>query len=234
MAVVRLTNALSTQWRRKELEGMASRRLCNGQAGARASQPLQWPTIYGRNCRLACQAGSSAVSQDMTERLAHNFFAVQNPALFNRRYSAAVTDFIDSAVLAYECGHNEESIRRQLKEHLVAAAGQLGLQEADEDGCMLAINLVWCTLMLSPKTVKRWSSASPLTVETQRQWNGFVGMIVDAYFNKRMAWYPIDRLSMEVSAMNCSGRQARPDEVAEWARIAFTTLESIYPQFPRD
>ena len=32
-------------------------------------------------------------------------------------------------------------------------------------------------------------------------WKGFVSLILAAYFEKRMAWFPVDRLQMEVSAM---------------------------------
>ena len=32
-------------------------------------------------------------------------------------------------------------------------------------------------------------------------WQGFVSLILAAYFEKRMAWFPVDRLQMEVSAM---------------------------------
>jgi hypothetical protein len=32
-------------------------------------------------------------------------------------------------------------------------------------------------------------------------WKGFVSLILGAYFEKRMAWFPVDRLQMEVSAM---------------------------------
>ena len=36
---------------------------------------------------------------------------------------------------------------------------------------------------------------------TLKLWRGFVSLILSAYFEKRMAWFPVDRLQMEVSAM---------------------------------
>lgn len=55
-------------------------------------------------------------------------------------------------------------------------------------------------------------------------------MIVDGWFEKRWAWYPINRLQMELSV--ATGRVERPSVVAEMARIVYTTLEAVAPQFP--
>ncbi len=57
-------------------------------------------------------------------------------------------------------------------------------------------------------------------------------MIVDGYFNRRMAWFPIDRLQMELLAVQ--GLSAAPHDVAEWARIVYTVLEKVHPQFPSE
>jgi len=160
---------------------------------------------------------------------------VQEPALANRSYSRCVDDFTRSAILAYECGYNERSLQEQVAEAL--ANGDSGLRPGAAEGfdsaaCVAATALVWLTLMLSPRTVQRWATASPLSDETLAAWKGFVGMIVHAYFERRMAWYPVDRLSMEMAAM---GQPAEaPDLVAERARLVFTTLERVHPQFPSD
>jgi hypothetical protein len=65
---------------------------------------------------------------------------------------------------------------------------------------------------------------------TKRKWSGFVKLICNAYFEKRMASYPVDKLQMELAA---SGRIEKPDMVAEWARLVFETLHHVAPQFPR-
>ena len=60
------------------------------------------------------------------------------------------------------------------------------------------------------------------------RWQGFVKLIVTAYFAKRMAWYPLDKLRLEQLV---NGLPADPpDIVAERARIVFTTLRFIAPQ----
>lgn len=50
------------------------------------------------------------------------------------------------------------------------------------------------------------------------------------YFERRMSWFPIERLQLERAFT--TGQSERPDVVAESARIVFTTLEVIAPQFP--
>lgn len=45
-----------------------------------------------------------------------------------------------------------------------------------------------------------------------------------------MSWFPIERLQLERAFT--TGQAERPDVVAESARIVFTTLEVIAPQFP--
>ena len=61
-------------------------------------------------------------------------------------------------------------------------------------------------------------------------WRGFVSMIVTGYFEKRWAWYPIERLQMELNAT--SGKSTQPALVSEWAGVVYATLESVAPQFP--
>lgn len=170
-----------------------------------------------------------ADNPDLAQRIVTCFYEVQHPALSNRRYSSAVQDFTDASILAYECGYTENSICEQLKSH-VDLLPQIGNRAAlDSDACLLCISIVWVTLMHSPKTVKRWSTARPVTEATYQQWGGFVGMIVNAYFEKRMSWFPIDRLQLELAVHDV----AQPDDVvSEWARIVYTTLARVYPQFP--
>lgn len=73
---------------------------------------------------------------------------------------------------------------------------------------------------------------NPVTDDTIKDWSGFVSMIVDGYFNRRMAWFPIDRLQMELLAVQDLAVQ--PHDVAEWARIVYTVLEKVHPQFPSE
>jgi hypothetical protein len=73
---------------------------------------------------------------------------------------------------------------------------------------------------------------NPVTDDTIKDWAGFVSMIVDGYFNRRMAWFPIDRLQMELLAVQSLA--APPHDVAEWARIVYTVLEKVHPQFPSE
>lgn len=76
---------------------------------------------------------------------------------------------------------------------------------------LLPPSQVWVTLMLLNKSVTRWSTASPLSEPTLAAWKGFVTMIVDGYFDKRMAWYPIDRLQLEL--LGTHGLAPAPDQV---------------------
>lgn len=178
-----------------------------------------------RSC--VCSVGSSGVTQDLTHKLAKHFYEVQNPALSNRPYSLAVQDFTESAILAYECGYSEASLREQITTSQKSDENSLTI---DCEDCLLCISIVWLTLMQSPSSVKRWASGAAVSDETLQSWKGFVAMIVNGYFEKRMAWFPIDRLQLELSAVN--GRTDSPDIVAERARLVYTTLEKIYPQFP--
>ncbi len=41
---------------------------------------------------------------------------------------------------------------------------------------------------------------------TLAQWRGFVGMIVNGYFEQRMAWFPLERLTLELSAVQVGAR----------------------------
>ena len=63
-----------------------------------------------------------------------------------------------------------------------------------------------------------------------QSWHGFVAMITTGYFEKRWAWYPIERLQMELKATR--GKATQPALVSEWAGIVYATLEAVAPQFP--
>lgn len=87
-------------------------------------------------------------------------------------------------------------------------------------------------LLLLHAGVLLCAADNPVTDDTLKEWSGFVSMIVDGYFNRRMAWFPIDRLQMELLAVQ--GLSAAPHDVAEWARIVYTVLEKVHPQFPSE
>lgn len=180
-----------------------------------------------RRSQCTVSGDSPSIAQDLTYKLAKHFYEVQHPALSNRPYSQAVQDFTDSAILAYECGYSESNLREQIQatEDVTKAANDL-----DFDDCVLCTSLVWVTLMIGPQSVKRWASGSAVTEETLQTWRGFVSMIVNGYFDKRMAWFPLDRLQLELSAVK--GKAESPDIIAERARLVYTTLERVHPQFP--
>lgn len=52
------------------------------------------------------------------------------------------------------------------------------------------------------------------------------------YFEKRWAYYPIDRLQMEISLV--TGRLETPSTVAEWSRLVYSALEHVAPQWPTE
>lgn len=54
-------------------------------------------------------------------------------------------------------------------------------------------------------------------------------MILTGWFDKRIAWYPVPPLQMEVSAV--LGMQEPPHVVAEWLRIVRGVLDVVAPQF---
>eukprot|EP00873_Tetraselmis_striata_P021316 jgi/Tetstr1/441580/TSEL_029808.t1 len=163
--------------------------------------------------------------------LASRFKVVQRPAAWNVRYSVAIQDFIETSILAFECGHTEESLRQELS---ILAADRFpftgAAQKEDEELFYAMVSIAWLTLGMAPSaTVKRWGTTPAVSERSTRHWKGFVQIIVDAYYNKRMAWYPTEPLQMEVMA--CSGRRAHPADVAEWMRLVYTTLECTIPQF---
>ena len=72
-------------------------------------------------------------------------------------------------------------------------------------------------------------AGQPVSAETLAEWQGFVRMILTGWFDKRIAWYPVPQLQMEVSAV--LGMQEPPHVVAEWLRIVRGVLDVVAPQF---
>ncbi|MEW5305164.1 MAG: hypothetical protein WDW38_002053 [Sanguina aurantia] len=80
--------------------------------------------------------------------------------------------------------------------------------------------------------IVRWSTSEAVGASDMGQWRGFCSHIVNAYFEKRMAWYPLDRLQLELAAHG-RGHEAR-EVIAERARLVYTVLEHVCPQFAAD
>ncbi|WIA14905.1 hypothetical protein OEZ86_003519 [Tetradesmus obliquus] len=187
-------------------------------------------TRHSSRCRAL---PTSPLVRELPTQVAETFYVVQDPALFNTSYSDALLRFVDAAILAYECGMNEDSLRHELKvykqslEQQVAPPGMA----LNEDGCMLGAKIVWITLM-ETRSVRRWAAYNPVTDDTLHAWCGFVSMIVDSYLNRQMSWFPIERLQLELQAMQdlC----VPPHDVVEWARIVYTVLEKVHPQFSKE
>lgn len=70
-----------------------------------------------------------------------------------------------------------------------------------------------------------------MTEATHKRWRGFVGLICNAYFDKRMASFPLEKLHLELAV---SGRLEQDTTVAEWSRFVYETLNHVAPQFPKD
>lgn len=105
------------------------------------------------------------------------------------------------------------------------------MQIADSPAyCMELVNLVWITLMTAQAGVVRWGTNPAVGEKTLETWGGFVSLIVRAYLERGMSGYPIDRLQTEI--LLSTGKAAEASLVAERARVVFTTLEAVAPQFP--
>ena len=65
---------------------------------------------------------------------------------------------------------------------------------------------------------------------TFASWQGFVRHICIGWFERRWAWYPVDRLQLELSAT--TGQHMQPSAIAEYMGIVYATLERVTPQFP--
>ena len=71
---------------------------------------------------------------------------------------AALQDFTDSAILAYECGYHEADVRRALQ---AATLAGLTPDRFSEDlylsGCLTFLHIVFVTLTICPRKVTRWA-----------------------------------------------------------------------------
>lgn len=169
---------------------------------------------------------SQVSSKGHASALRERYWMVQDPGNARTSYANALQEFVQAALLAYECGQSEVGLTEQL---------QLDREGNEDDGdreCVLWASLVALTIDKAPKrTVKRWGVGEPVTEETVVSWSDFVEAIVDAYFKKGMVWYPIERL--QLVQMTSFGYAERACIVAERARLIFTVLETVYPQFPK-
>lgn len=100
------------------------------------------------------------------------------------------------------------------------------------DADPLGPHILYVLYSRSHENRQEWGAlAEPAISEASRaQWTGFVKLICDAYFERRVASYPLDRLQLELTAR---GRIERRDVVAEWSRLVYETLHQVAPQFPR-
>ena len=48
--------------------------------------------------------------------------------------------------------------------------------------------------------IARWSRAPAVSEASRRRWSGFARLIVEAYYKKQWAWYPVEALALEMSA----------------------------------
>ena len=151
-----------------------------------------------------------------------SFVALRQPSAANITYSTAVRDFTQEAILGYECGLTEASFQQFLTEQ---TSGSLERRE-----CLEMVCLVWIALLLSHQARNRWSLSDPVSQETLERCRGFVELMAVSYFEKGMVWMPIERLQLEQMAI--MGQAESTERVAEKARIVFTTLETVAPQFP--
>jgi hypothetical protein len=160
-----------------------------------------------------------------------SFDKLQNPARNNIRYSSALEEFVSAAVLAYECGCSHEMLVEELSRDRKGTIQGEGVEHYEG---LTEVGLVFLVMKTNTKG-KRWSTAAAGTAavsqEFEKRWLGFVKLISNAYFLKRMAWFPLDRLKLEQMA-SC-GKVDPTEIVAERARIVFTALQMIAPQFPK-
>eukprot|EP00884_Botryococcus_braunii_P003034 jgi/Botrbrau1/12731/Bobra.67_1s0091.2 len=162
---------------------------------------------------------------------------LQRPAAYNQQYSVALEEFTQMAVMAYECGISEDTLLLELRHQ----QGDISdpAHDAEVEMCLQDLAIVWLTLdaicsigesNMAAKSPTRWARGPAASDLRKAHWSGFVRMIVDGYFKKRWAWYPIDRLQLELRIT--AGRQEAPADVAQWAGIVYATLHKSSPLFP--
>jgi hypothetical protein len=85
-------------------------------------------------------------------------------------------------ICAYECGFSEADVVRQLE-----LLEQSGLEEvrrrlpAKADDFQACVCIVWLTLMMSHRSVKRWARSEAVSSSTKDLWQGFISAIVDGW-----------------------------------------------------
>ena len=151
------------------------------------------------------------------------FVRFRHPAKHNIVYSQALDEFVASAVLAYECGLDFTSLAQTLAEE------RWSMEELDRTELEIDTGLVWLALSNSHRPVKRLSTTEP-EWSGEKDWLGFTLLIVNAYFIKRWAWFPLQQLQLEQRVT--LGRAEPQEIVAERARIVFQTLNKTAKQFP--
>lgn len=127
------------------------------------------PRPHRRALRCVAMASQPRVAVDqLPHTITSHYLAVQNPQQYRKTYTSAVKAFVRAAVLAYECGYSEDTLRRHLQqqqsgqdmalEQRPALDGNDDDDALDEDTvlCMRCITLVWVTCQLSPVGVRRW------------------------------------------------------------------------------
>lgn len=176
--------------------------------------------VLFKRAGLLCRASGETHSVCVHQRLVSSFVALRHPIVAKTTYSHAVREFTGAAILGYECGLTEASLRQFLQQQPVVEVRE----------CVEMVCLVWITLLLSHKAATRWSLSDPVSQDTLKRCQGFVELMVIAYFEKGMIWIPIERLQLEQTAVN--GKAESTEHVAEKERIVFTTLETVAPQFP--
>eukprot|EP01024_Parvocaulis_polyphysoides_P021742 TRINITY_DN20325_c1_g1_i2.p2 TRINITY_DN20325_c1_g1~~TRINITY_DN20325_c1_g1_i2.p2 ORF type:complete len:211 (-),score=11.10 TRINITY_DN20325_c1_g1_i2:211-780(-) len=177
---------------------------------------------FQRQRRLIIQFAT--VVDDVPQKLARHYSYVQKPASANLRYSAAIAEFAKESVLAYECGYSEQMLLKDL---------DIAFKNNEfESKFTRSVCIIWLTLMVMPKVVNRWSvdNSGPISDQTRQDLIGFVTLIVKGYYDRRMAWYPVDKLQTELSL---NGISADLSQVSEWARMVYEILNTLAPQFPK-
>ncbi|KAJ7522213.1 hypothetical protein O6H91_18G001800 [Diphasiastrum complanatum] len=159
--------------------------------------------------------------------------------VLNGGFSNNLKEFITACVTAYAVGCTEGGLRKELLSAIqqcedsseeMQSNRNIGLrfkttiQEVEE--CILWLSLVFITILCAPQpTIVRWSKTPAVSAEVQSQWRGFCAIIANAYYNRGMAWLPVNVLQLEQMAVH--GHAEEASLVADRMRLVFATLECI-------
>ena len=136
-------------------------------------------------------------------RVAADVLGVVHPARRNLTFSKALDSLTASALEAYCCGWTEPDLDREL------ARAHACERDAPKPAVAASyVLLVWLTAEAAAEALgggnalglSRWSRAPAVSERSRRRWSGFAKLIVDAYYVKSWAWYPIEALALEMSA----------------------------------